>query len=1119
MTTIHLFIGQPIEYGSERALLQEVFRYLAAQGKKAVVLANFNLHGRQIDLVVALEDGLVLFEAKGNHTALRGTDNGNWQMQVAGGRWKDMANPYSQALANKNVLRDDASAFSGENIDYPSAAVVFVPGIPASSNIFLGDYKVAIVGLADVPTILGKTKAKSLSLDNWQAFAAKAGLTAISSVEVAVDPALAEAEALIAGYLDRFRSTYQPTAAQLMPFRGITEGAVRTTDEVVQSTADGGSLLIEGKSGCGKSMLAVDIALRSLNDRVPIILPSREFEGNFREVLSRETALLDAPAGEALILACRKLGRPLLFVVDGYNECSPRNRAKLTRAIAAAAKRYEAQIVVTAQEPLERDDLLPLPKFSVVPPDDVAKLAIAEIETGSGAFPSCLHELLASVSTGLEASLLGRVAQSVRPDASRFAIFDEYARRRLGDAASDGIRALARIAGTLFDKLSFSITERDLDRLFDREGVQARLFGDLRSANILSKHGDRVSFSHELFLDAFASEAIVRRSGVSAEAVLSAIAEPRHASRKALIVGAIDSDQLLAEVLNGLADSQTISACLAGHCGARARTWATSRAAAVLARVQEEAAGFQCVIDKKAWMEVEIIGEVSWTAQERAFLPAIGEQTADAFFLDGILDVLRLADERSAAEQVRLREVAREQKVALRSGIFANLYVRRAPLGVSMLINDIINYRFFRRGEQSAKSGEPALARIARSGLSLGQVYFLLRLARERLYSQPNAAAVVIDLLEDLWAKAPYHLKLDLLDSIHACGHADEEIRRMAIDAVEKLPNNEHLFLNSSIIDALHALGALQSDEDSHVDTVRNELALILSEKPQAGAAGDPFQLTLTKAEVDDLAHSVWFRQFDHPYSGAYYRVLEELGPADKKRLLLRAAAGAGEYASFNAILMEQLADFGGPDVVQAIAHWLALPRTNSSMPQQAIEDFVIAHIAIARLGGEPPAASGHEASQAAENLRAVGRILYWINRHDLGAGARRSHCAPDLAYLAGAGNSSAAAVLHELTRAHVKGNFFPPAGVPTAEVSLSGWFPQETLAIARRCLRSASDQTGYFNYLNREDLLRFAIGCLGRDGDQSDLEFLRLLAQDAQLGRDAIDAIRAVEARSVSPA
>jgi hypothetical protein len=533
-----------------------------------------------------------------------------------------------------------------------------------------------------------------------------------------------------------------------------------------------------------------------------------------------------------------------------------------------------------------------------------------------------------------------------------------------------------------------------------------------------------------------------------------------------------------------------------------------------LAKVENEAASFQCVVDKNAWMGVEIIGEEPWTAQQRSFLPAIGQQTADTFFLDGILRALRVADERSLAEQIRLRDVAREQKVSLRSGIFATVYVMRGTLGVSAIVNDIINYRFFRRGDQRVKSGQPAVARLSRSDLSLGQVYVLLRLARDHFYAEPNSAVVVINLLDKLWGRAPYHLKLDLLDSIHACGYADEEVRRKAIDAVERLPDNEHILVSSSIVDALQALGALQSDEDEHVDTVRNEVARILGAKQQASGQRDPFEPNPTETEVDNLAHSVWFRQFDHPYSGAYYRFIEQMIPADKRRLLLRAAAGAGEYASSNTILIEQLADFGGSDVIQAIVRWLSLPPTNSSRPQQAIEDFVIAHIATARLGGDLPDRGDREASQAAENLRVVGRILYWINRHDLDAGARRNQCATDLAYLTEASNTSAAAVLHELTRAHVKGDFFPRTGVPTAQVSIGEWFPRETIDIARRCLRLAEGQVGYFNYFDPENVFRFAVECIDRNGDQSDLEFLRALAKKPQLGQDAIDAIRAIESR-----
>jgi hypothetical protein len=88
------------------------------------------------------------------------------------------------------------------------------------------------------------------------------------------------------------------------------------------------------------------------------------------------------PAAE-LIGATRKLGRRLLLVVDGYNECTPSERSRLTRSIAAAVKRFNARAVVTSRIALEREDLIPARAYTVQTPNIETKLAIAQAAAGA----------------------------------------------------------------------------------------------------------------------------------------------------------------------------------------------------------------------------------------------------------------------------------------------------------------------------------------------------------------------------------------------------------------------------------------------------------------------------------------------------------------------------------------------------------------------------------------------------------------------------------------------------------------------------------------------------------------------------------------------------------------
>ena len=151
-------------------------------------------------------------------------------------------------------------------------------------------------------------------------------------------------------------------------------------------------------------------------------------------------------------------------------------------------------------------------------------------------------ELLGSVGSGLEAKMIGQLVQHLPVRTSKYGLFDAYVRERLGPAASDCIRALSRVAGMMTERITFGLSVRDLDRLSDRESIPGVLLQALQDANILNKRGDRMSFSHEMFLNVFAAEAIIRRAGDDPNAVVAALRLPQHLEMKPFVLGAIDDD-------------------------------------------------------------------------------------------------------------------------------------------------------------------------------------------------------------------------------------------------------------------------------------------------------------------------------------------------------------------------------------------------------------------------------------------------------------------------------------------------------------------------------------------------------------------------------------------------
>lgn len=1024
-----------------------------------------------------------------------------WQVRVASGEWKDILNPYLQTVGAKNALRDAMQSFSGENVAYPSAALVFSPSIPAGSSPYRGDFKAAVIGLDTVGDFLNQTNSAHWSLDQWRAFAQHQNLMRVGRMEAAFDPRIAEAEALIRTYSAAFRRTYTALADELIPYTCRREHKTCSSMEVVELGATGASLLLSGPSGCGKSLAACRMGVDAIDHgRLPILVQGKNFTGSLRDTVNTEVALLDMPSAKALISACRRLEYPISLLVDGYNECAEDQRSRLTRSVAAAVRRYESSVVITTRSSLDRGELLQLDEVAVSEPDAYTKSAIATRASGGAPLRDLVEPLLNSVCSGLEARLIGEIGREISREPSRYAIFDAYVRKRLGDDAVDGIQAMARLAGFLSDRISFGLTVRELDRLAQRERISAGLLRRLHEANLLTTRGDRVSFGHELFLSAFAAEAVVRRADGKASDILESLRSPRHAESQALIIGAIDDDALLMVVLAEIADPALIEACISGQCGSHARIWAERRGEEIIGRMRDEIKQIAFEINDGAWLNIRPV-EASlfqWITQEKGFLQVFGIRMSEGHRFGAIFDAIAAMDHRLAHEHERLRDTAREQKVALRSGLFANTYVHGSGAAISMVCGPLHSGLPYRNRETI--TARLVYERLLRGDFSHGQLYCLLALSRHALTDEPSIAPLLPNILRRYWAGAAYHLRLDLLQAAQFCGRAAEAERIDLIQALEELPSPEHPFLSTSLIEALQSLGALEESEHEHIDVVRSQIREIFADQ--------------NNPDMQASAFGVWFAQFDHPYAGAYCEAISDLSFDDKKTLLVMAGKGAEQDAPFVSILIVELASYDDLAVCPVITRWTALPPIKCFMPQEGIGNFVTAHIALARLGCVIPESAAGVDSDSGEALAACGRILYWLNRSDVTMERRQSECAAALVTLARHELGVSTTVISDLYRAHS----FPGEGLarlPGSEIvctSIGDAFPAEIAEICRQCLRFPTRQRGYFEYFDQRQVLSFAIDALGTWGDCTDMVLLRELSKDPRHGSDAIRAIKKLE-------
>ncbi|MGY4399276.1 NERD domain-containing protein [Bradyrhizobium sp. USDA 3315] len=1103
MPSIELFIGAAIEHASERAALQRAYEFLSAQGIPAVILANASLGERQVDLVIAVDRAALVTESKGFTSAVRGAHNGDWEARLASGVWKKFGNPYLQAMNEKLAVRDAMRSFVGAEVPYPNAALIIVPSIPAGSTIPPGDFKVSIGGLDDLPQLIAPAKRDGWSLEQWRAFAAHHRLIQAPSIDAALSPELLDAEQLLKGYGEAFIRTYGGSSSGMVSVPCVHESEALSSDDVLERSAQDDNMLLTGPSGCGKSLLGYGIGLAALGrGDVPIIVPAKEFEGNMRDVVNREAALLDARSAAAVISAARKLNRRLLLVVDGYNECTPAKRQRLTRSIAAAIKRYDARAVVSSRVPLERGDLLPVRGYALQIPDGETKLVIAQQAAG-GVSVQALAELIGAVGSGLEAKMVGQLGQRLSPGTSKYGLFDAYARERLGSFASDGIRALSRVAGMMTQRISFGLSVRELDRLSDREGVSGALLRALQEANILDKRGDRVSFSHEMFLNVFAAEAIVRRAGDDPEAVVAALRLPQHLEMTPFVLGAIDDDSFRRQVLPHVSDVRVIRACLSGQCGPDAQRWANDRCDEVVARVREEIESVRFEVSDEFMWHVRPKPETvqEWSQQDRAVLAAVPQELVAGRRLDELLDLIGKMDARLAEEHRRLLDQAKEKKLNLRTGLYAVSYagVGMRETGLSRICSPISSGGLYDGPKVTASAN--IHGRLKSDTISPGQVGLLIELDKYSDPAAPSIGTILPELVRRWWPRAAHHLRLGLMHAAMMCAHALNDAERQAlIAAIETTCLPAGGFDAWGIIDALKSLGALDDDQENYVATAKAEFQAVL---------GDRDNPLMWRA-----ANGTWNAQFDHPYDAAYWEAWKGLLAEERKALLFMAARGAEGHSMFAPSLIAEVASFGDPAAAPILAQWTTLPPKREVMMQDAIRTFEMAYAALARLRCPMPDRSEEAASAADHALLACGQILYWLNRDDLPVSERKSNCAASLAVLSRHEAGVAAAVAGEFFRSdHMFAESARrlPGSEPVA-TSFRQYFPNEIAAIYRAALEKPTIQSGYFEFFRTEDVIEKALVNLGRFGGARDIPLLRVWTVHPDLGRFAVQAIKEIE-------
>ncbi|MEA9585886.1 NERD domain-containing protein [Xanthomonas sp. WHRI 10064A] len=1089
---IRLFIGERIEHASDREILVTVCDALNKGTEWAYVFANFNVSGRQVDVAIFSATTTLVIEAKGYTQPVKGGVNGSWT-QVGPYGSRKLRNGYTQALDAKNALRDVMAGLFGPLRGYPNALLAIAPAIPSGSSLPPSDFKVAIGGSDAVEVALRATSGALLSEERCEALAAHLGLERVSGRGAAIHDAVLAAERNLLRYESSFLGFHGPTGKRLEDDQyNLGDKLISASEVLEKALLSRSALLIRGPSGCGKSLLSARIATECLQAGVlPIHIQGKDFEGKLQKIIDAELGLLGTSARD-LLSASRHLGRQLVLFLDGYNECPEPLHTVLTRALQAFSLRYGAGVVLTSQNAMSRQELLSIEEILVSPPQSALKSRLAKLSPEDENFTNG-QALLEIARSGLEAELIGQAAASLPAGASKFLIFDTVARRRLGDSAAAGTRALCGFAEELISQAAFSLSVREFDRFCDATDVADVTRRLILQSRLVSQRGDRISFSHEMFFSAFMAESVVRAARKDSERVQAVLRSPRFHGSKVLIIGAIEDDSTLRDVLDKNTDQGILESCVRGECGDAARRIVNAKLDVLLAEMVAETSDLRFLLNGEGWhsSSIETGARRSILAAFEAFLPAIGWLLIQGLHLDRVMTACRAMERKLVEANRDLYEEARVKKVPLRHETFGQAFLFNREIALSQLVNFVHSGGLSFRHSPGPEF-DTALKNAWSEANTHSEFYFLLRITKFTEHAA-WAAPYVLNLLERL-KTLPYHLQLDTMDFCVWVRDVDDVVKAKMIAALEGSMDKLGWLMNSMIFDALKGLGGLDAEEENYRTVVLEEIESALSNAgPQA----------------DTEAWNVFSHQFDHPYDSIYWEEVDNLARKQKQQLLFKALKGASsEYVSFVGILIRQLANFGDPAVSEAIEPWLRLPAKRSVMPQDAVEAFFAAHEAMGGLSIPLPAAQAFPVD-VDETMRACGELAYWACRlsdselesstHTLGA--RTTLLAHSASASAGALWSSTSRMLSS----------------DGARTQVAKSYPKTALVICRDALKHRESQKSYEEHGFKDDrasIASFSIQVIGQFGDADDFADLRILCDDEGLGREALDAIKKIEDR-----
>lgn len=181
---VQVWIGEKPEHPNERRAIVALANGLDRLDGLYLILANFSVGGRNIDLVLIKQDAIFIVELKHCDGKIFGDVNGPWFVESANGERKRLnpgrKNPYNQVISYYysliNFLNDHRGTLlspqKATTIDFRTCKrlVVIAPTLQEGSQVET-DWKVELKGLDELPAYLVTERSSEINLSEEEMLA------------------------------------------------------------------------------------------------------------------------------------------------------------------------------------------------------------------------------------------------------------------------------------------------------------------------------------------------------------------------------------------------------------------------------------------------------------------------------------------------------------------------------------------------------------------------------------------------------------------------------------------------------------------------------------------------------------------------------------------------------------------------------------------------------------------------------------------------------------------------------------------------------------------------------------------------------------------------------------